>query len=69
MTTYNKDQWTMSFEDQLSILRPHLTQRVLGTMGLAAWSAHGLRGVDPIEAARAVSKALDKAPPAGRRPA
>ena len=52
---YRKDQWTASFEDQLSILRPHLTQRVLGTMGLAAWNAYGLRGVDPIETARAVS--------------
>jgi len=66
---YNKDQWIASFEDQLSILRPHLTQRVLGTMGLAAWSAQGLRGADPIVTARAVSKELDKAPPAGRRPA
>ena len=70
MTSYRKDQWTSSFEDQLSILRPHLTQRVLGAMGLAAWNAHGLKGEDPIEAARKVSAGLDQKPPpaTGRRP-
>jgi hypothetical protein len=49
---YNKDQWISSFEDQLSILRPHLTPRVLDTMSLAAWHAHGRKDEDPIEAAR-----------------
>ena len=52
---YNKDQWISSFEDQLSILRPHLTDRVLGTMSLTAWHQHGertkirsrLRGIGP----------------------
>jgi hypothetical protein len=33
---YNKDQWTSSFEDQMTILRPHLTARVLATMSLTA---------------------------------
>jgi len=57
---YNKDQWISSFEDQLSILRPHLTQRVLTTMSLAAWNAHGTNDEDPIEVARALSNLLDK---------
>lgn len=62
---YNKDQWISSFEDQLSILRPHLTPRVIDTMSLAAWHAHGRKDEDPIEAARKVSATLD-AKPAGR---
>jgi hypothetical protein len=62
---YNKDQWTSSFEDQLAILRPHLTQRVLDTMALAAWHKHGRSNEDPIEAARAVSDALNRRTPAG----
>jgi hypothetical protein len=57
---YNKDQWMSSFEDQLSILRPHLTPRVLGTLSLAAWSAHGRKDEEPIETARGVSKSLDQ---------
>jgi len=57
---YNKAQWLSSFEDQLSLLRPHLTPRVLATMALAAWARHGQ--TDPIAAAREVSRALD--PPA-----
>jgi len=57
---YNKDQWTSSFEDQLSILRPHLTQRVLTTLSLAAWHGHGKKEEDPIDAARKVSRSLDK---------
>jgi hypothetical protein len=56
---YNKDQWISSFEDQLSILRPHLTQRVLATMSLAAWNAHGTKDHDPIVVARELSKLLD----------
>jgi hypothetical protein len=63
---YNKDQWISSFEDQLSILRPHLTPRVLDTMSLAAWHAHGRKDEDPIEAARQWSKSLDKRWPVGR---
>ena len=61
---YNKDQWISSFEDQLALLRPHLTARVLTTMGLAAWQKHGRSDGDPIEAARAWSRSLDQ-PPAG----
>lgn len=49
---YQKDQWMSSFEDQMSILRPHLTQRVLTTMALQAWHRHGT--TDPIQAARLV---------------
>ena len=64
--SYNKDQWISSFEDQMSILRPHLTGRILSTMSLAAWNRHGKRDEDPIAAARDLSKSLDKpAPVAG----
>ena len=49
---YQKDQWMASFEGQLAILRPHLTQRVLTTMALQAWQRRGT--TDPIEAARQV---------------
>jgi len=62
---YNKDQWISSFEDQLSILRPHLTDRVLGTMSLTAWHQHGRKDEDPIKAARDWSKSLDGQGPAG----
>ena len=61
---YNKEQWISSFEDQLSILRPHLTQRVLATMNPAAWNAHGSKDEDPIEVARELSKLLDRQGPA-----
>jgi hypothetical protein len=60
MSAYNRDQWIESFEGQLAILRPHLTQRVLSTWGLAAWHAHGTSGADPIEVARAVSVELSE---------
>lgn len=58
---YNKDQWTSSFEDQLSILRPHLSPRVLASMSIAAWHKYGAAGEDPIEVAREWSAALDYA--------
>jgi len=45
-----------SFEGQLAILRPHLTERVLTTMALQAWHRHGT--TDPIEAARAAVNEL-----------
>lgn len=57
---YRKDQWTASFEGQLSILRPHLTPRVLTTMSLAAWQQFGTKDADPIQAARDWSKSLDE---------
>ena len=65
LVAFNKDQWISSFEDQLSILRPHLTPRVLGTLSLAAWSAHGRKDEEPIETARSLSRSLDQQRPAG----
>jgi hypothetical protein len=59
VSTYNRQQWIDSFEGQLSILRPHLTGRVLTSMRLAAWHKHGTRGDDPIKAAKAWSGDLD----------
>jgi hypothetical protein len=56
---YNKDQWISSFEDQLALLRPHLSASVLATMSLAAWHQHGSNGEDPIKAAKQWSKSLD----------
>lgn len=61
MSAYNKDQWISSFEDQMSILRPHLTQRVLTTMALQAWHKHG--ATDPIQAARLVVAGLTASTP------
>jgi hypothetical protein len=60
LMAYNKDQWIQSFEGQLQIQRPHLTQRVLTTMSLSAWHAFGRAGVDPIKAAKELSKVLDQ---------
>jgi hypothetical protein len=57
---YNRSQWIESFEGQLAILRPHLTQRVLSTLSLAAWHAHGANDLDPIQVARALSAEMDK---------
>jgi hypothetical protein len=57
---YNQRQWIESFEGQLSILRPHLSARVLDTMSLSAWHQHGTKGEDPIKAAKAWSASLDK---------
>ncbi len=62
---YQKEQWMSSFEDQMSILRPHLTQRVLTTMALQAW--HRLRATDPIQAARVVAADLTAPAPAASR--
>jgi hypothetical protein len=60
-SVYNRQQWVDSFEGQLSILRPHLTQRLLSTMSLAAWHSRGTKGEEPIKAAKAWSASLDKA--------
>lgn len=57
---YNKDQWIASFEGQLAILRPHLTERVLRTMSLPAWHEFGTNDVDPLDVARELSKLLDQ---------
>jgi hypothetical protein len=59
MSAYNRDQWIESFEGQLAILRPHLTQRVLSTLSLAAWHAHGTNDLDPIVVAKALSGEMD----------
>ena len=60
---YNKDQWIASFEGQLAILRPHLTERVLTAISGSAWHTAGTKEADPIEAARTVSKAMDESRP------
>lgn len=57
---YNRNQWIESFEGQLSILRPHLTPRVLSTMSLAAWAKHGRANEDPIVAAKAWAESMGK---------
>jgi hypothetical protein len=56
---YSKDQWIESFEGQLSILRPHLPERVLATMSLSAWHQFGAADEEPIKVARELSKLLD----------
>jgi hypothetical protein len=71
MSTYNQRQWIESFEGQLSILRPHLSARVLDTMSLSAWHQHGTKGEDPIKTAKDWAASLQKpgvikAPRAGR---
>lgn len=58
MTTYRRDQWISSFEGQLSILRPHLTGRVLGAISATAWQAYGAKGLDPIQSAQDESAAI-----------
>ena len=61
---YNKDQWIESFEGQLALRRPHLTQRVLSTMSLSAWNEFGVADHDPIKVAQELSKLLDQQGPA-----
>ena len=56
---YNRDQWRSSFEGQLVILRPHLSDRMLDALSLSAWHSRGTRDEDPVLAAKAVSKELD----------
>ena len=58
---YNKDQWISSFEDAMVKLRPHMTMRVLTTIGLTAWNQRGRQGVDPALAAHEWSQSMDKA--------
>jgi hypothetical protein len=59
---YNRDQWIESSEGQLTILRPHLTARVLSTMSLSAWHKHGRKGEDPIAAAKSWSATMNPVP-------
>jgi hypothetical protein len=61
MASYNRDQWIESFEGQLAILRPHLSQRVLASISNTAWHARGSKGEEPIKAAQEESKAIDAA--------
>ena len=60
MATLDRQRWIESFEEQLSILRPHLTSRLLYAMSLSAWRRYGERDEEPIKAAKAWSDALDK---------
>ena len=57
---YNKDQWISSFEDAMVRLRPHMSARVLATVGLMAWNKFGKKDIDPHEAARDWSKSMDR---------
>jgi len=57
---YNKDQWISSFEDAMVRLRPHMSARVLATVGLMAWNRFGKHDIDPHEAARDWSKSMDR---------
>ena len=59
--TYNKDQWISSFEDAVIKLRPHVSMRVLTTVGLMGWTSKGTKGVDPALAALEWSQSVDKA--------
>lgn len=56
---YNKEQWRTSFEGQLSILRPHLSDRMLANFSLSAWHSRGAKDEDPAKSAKAVSGQLD----------
>lgn len=60
-TRYNKDQWISSFEDAMLRLRPHMSARVLTSIGLMAWSQYGTKNVDPQEAATSWSQSMDRA--------
>lgn len=55
---YRKDQWIDSFQGALALLRPHLSERLLGTMALAAWHRYGTKDIDPAEAAKQESARL-----------
>ena len=57
---YNKDQWISSFEDAMVRLRPHMSARVLTTIGLMAWNKYGTKDIDPHKAAGEWSKSLDR---------
>lgn len=65
--TYNKNQWIESFEGQLSILRPHLTVRMLSMISLAAWHRHGVKDFDPIKAAKGESALMDERQATGKK--
>jgi hypothetical protein len=56
---YDKSDWLTSFEDYLSILRPHLTGERSSAIALIAWKGH--HGIEPIRAARLVAEELASA--------
>ena len=58
--TYNKDQSISSFEDAVIKLRPHVSMKVLTTVGLMAWNSKGTTGVDSALAALEWSQSVDK---------
>ena len=62
MMKYNKDQWISSFEDAMVKLRPHMSARVLTTIGIMAWNRYGKNDVDPKKAAGEWSTSMDKPP-------
>jgi len=57
---HNKDQWISSFEDEMLRLRPHMSARVLASIGLMAWSRYGTAGSAPYDAARRWSESMDR---------
>jgi hypothetical protein len=57
---YNNDQWISYFEDAMVKLRPHITMRILTTIGLIAWNQKGTKGIEPALAALDWWKAMDK---------
>ena len=46
---YNKDERIASFEGAMVKLRPHVSARVLTTIGLTAWNKYGKSDVDPLQ--------------------
>jgi hypothetical protein len=56
---YEKCDWLTSFEDYLSMLRPHLTGERSSAIALIAWKGH--HGIEPIRAARLVAEELANA--------
>jgi hypothetical protein len=64
MATFDRAQCQDSFESQLSLLRPHLTRKLLEAGSLSAWHAHGAKGEDPVKAAKSHSASMDAAAPA-----
>jgi hypothetical protein len=64
---YNKNQWVSSFEDQMTILRPHLTERVLSTMTECSPQAYGAPARVDASAATVPAGACSRASASARR--
>jgi len=56
---YDKHQWRSSFDGQLAMLRPHLSDRMLANFSLSAWQSRGSKDEGPVQAAKLMSKELD----------